>query len=126
MGRTQRQQTGDAAEEQARRHLAAEGGHHCLAQNFHARGGELDLVTLEGEVLVFVEVRARSGTDFGAPEETIGHRKRGRLVQAAQAFLRRYPQHSHRFCRFDVVAVDDNGLRWIPDAFQPDQSGFWS
>jgi putative endonuclease len=126
MARTARQRVGDRAEARALDHLERAGDHRCVARNFHARGGELDLVTLEGEVLVFVEVRARSATDFGRPEETIGHRKRQRLVQAARAFLARHPEHARRACRFDVVALDSEGLRWIADAFRPDQSGFWS
>jgi len=126
VSRTPAQQTGDAAEERALKHLKRKGRHRCLARNFHARGGEVDLITLEGERLVFVEVRARSATDYGRPEETVDHRKRRRLAQAAQAFLAAHPEHAARFCRFDVVAVDGDGLRWIADAFRPFETGFWS
>lgn len=86
----------------------------------------MDLVTLEGEILVFVEVRARSRSDFGLPEETVGWRKRQRLTRAARAFLAAHPEHRARACRFDLVAVDPEGLRWIPDAFRVDDSGYWS
>jgi len=126
MARTPAQRRGDGAEKQALQHLERTGGHRCVARNFHGRRGEVDLVTLEGEVLVFVEVRSRSQTGYGRPEDTVDHRKRGRLVHAAQAFLARYPAHAGRACRFDVVAVDPGGLRWIPDAFRPDETGFWS
>jgi len=126
VARTPAQQTGDGAEDQALAHLQQEGGHRCVARNFHGRRGEVDLVTLEGEMLVFVEVRARSDPGYGRPEDTVGGRKRRRLVHAAQTFLARHPEHARRFCRFDVVAVDPDGLRWIPNAFRPDESGFWS
>lgn len=126
MTRTRAQRTGDAAEERALKHLKRRGRHRCLARNFRTRGGEVDLVTLEGERLVFVEVRARGDTAYGRPEDTVDHRKRRRLILAAQAFLAAHPEHGGRACRFDVVAVDGDGLRWLADAFRPTESGFWS
>jgi putative endonuclease len=126
MSRTPAQRTGDAAEERALKHLKRSGRHRCLARNFRSRGGEVDLITLEGERLVFVEVRARADSGYGRPEDTVGHRKRRRLAQAAQAFLAANPEHAGRACRFDVVAVDADGLRWITDAFRLDETGFWS
>jgi len=126
VSRTPAQRTGDAAEERALKHLQRKGRHRCLHRNFRARGGEVDLVTLEGEQLVFVEVRARTDTGYGRPEETVGPRKQGRLTRAAQAFLAAHPEHAERMCRFDVVAVDGDGLRWIIDAFRPFETGFWS
>lgn len=121
MARTAAQRTGTAAEERALVHLRRKGRHRCLERNFRTGGGEVDLVTLEGETLVFVEVRARSNPGYGRPEETVGPRKRQRLVRAARAYLARNPAQAHRHCRFDVVAIDSNGLRWIPDAFRADE-----
>ncbi|MEF8793941.1 YraN family protein [Thiohalorhabdus sp.] len=126
MSRTPAQRTGDAAEERALKHLKRKGRHRCLVRNYRTRGGEVDLITLEGERLVFVEVRARSDTGYGRPEDTVDHRKRRRLAQAAEAFLTSHPEHGKRACRFDVVAMDGDGLRWIADAFRPFETGFWS
>ncbi len=124
MGRTRFQLRGDRAEQRALRYLARN-GQTCLARNFRTRGGEVDLVTLDGETLVFVEVRARQSLAFGYPEETVGWRKRRRLVQAARVFLTRYPQHGARPCRFDVVAFYGDRIHLITDAFRPDEGGFW-
>lgn len=118
MARTRAQQAGVEAEKRALAHLRRKGRHRCLERNFRTPEGEVDLVTLEGEILVFVEVRARTDPGYGRPEETVGRRKRRRLVRAAQAYLARNPDHARRRCRFDVVAVDADGLRWIPDAFR--------
>ena len=126
MSRTRAQRTGDDAEERVLKHLRRKGRHRCLARNYSSRGGEVELITLEGELLVFVEVRARSRTGYGRPEDTVDHRKRRRLAQAAQAFLAGHPEHVEPACRFDVVAVDGDGLRWIADAFRPFETGFWS
>ncbi len=120
MPRTAAQRAGAEAEERALKHLRRKGRHHCLARNFRTPGGEVDLVTLEGEVLVFVEVRARTRSEYGLPEETVGPRKRQRLQRAARAYLASNPDQGRRRCRFDVVAVDGQGLRWIRDAFQAD------
>lgn len=124
MGRTRAQHTGDAAERRARVHLEA-AGHAVLATNYHCRGGELDLVTLDGEQLVFVEVRARADTDYGRPEATVDWRKRKRLLRAARHFLGHNPAHARRVARFDVVAVTGEELHWIRDAFRPDDAGHW-
>jgi len=126
MPRTPAQRTGDAAEQRALRHLLRKGKHRLVTRNFRTKGGEVDLITLEDEVLVFTEVRARADSAFGTPEETVGSRKRERLVRAARAFLASHPEHASRICRFDVVALDGGALRWLPDAFRPADTGTWS
>jgi putative endonuclease len=94
-----------------------------LARRFRTRAGELDLVALDGEVVVFVEVKTRRRTDCGRPSESVGLRKRARLRRTALAFLTRHAWHD-RPCRFDVVeVVAPPGspfpvLRHIPDAFR--------
>lgn len=91
-----------------------------VARNVRYRAGELDLVMREGEILVFVEVRVRGASRFGDASDSVGPRKRQRLVRAAQLFLqglRVVPR-----CRFDVVAIDGDGrsrrLQWIRGAFE--------
>lgn len=95
-----------------------------LARNFHSRFGELDLVMLDGLVLVFVEVRYRRVDRFGTGADSVTRAKQRRLVKAAQYFLVRHRQHRHRACRFDVVSMGAgaNGteLDWIRNAFEAD------
>lgn len=79
-----------------------------LLFNYRASGGEIDLVAREGGCLVFVEVKARSGTGFGTAEEALTPRKRARLWRAAQAFLAQHPWDGP--VRFDVVTR--NRGRW--------------
>lgn len=87
-------------------------GMRIVERNFRARGGEIDLVAREGDVLVFVEVRFREGEEFGAPEETVGPAKRRKIVSAAREYLGRIPWNSWKEARFDVIAVLGTG----PDA----------
>lgn len=112
---------GARAETLALTHLAAQGltlveRNYRVARGPRARGGEVDLVLLDGDgTLVFVEVRARRDTAFGGAAASIGAAKRRRLVFAAQCFLRRYA--SPPPCRFDVVAIDGDRVEWLRAAF---------
>lgn len=92
-----------------------------LERNFLCRGGELDLVMVDGEDLVFVEVRFRSRDLRGSGAESVGPVKRARIIRAARHYLARYPAHSTRPCRFDVISVlgqaGDVRMDWIRNAF---------
>ena len=87
-------------------------GLRIVERNFRARGGEIDLVAREGDVLVFIEVRFREGEEFGTPEETVGLPKRRRIVSAAREYIGRIRRDSWKEARFDVIAVVGTG----PDA----------
>lgn len=122
MSQPPRQSIGQAAEGWAQTHLE-EHGLRLLARNWRCRLGELDLVMLDGDTVVFVEVRYRSHRAWGGAECSIDARKRGRVSAAAQLFLQQQPRWARSPCRFDVVAVApaDGGspprLNWIRGAF---------
>lgn len=86
------------------------------------RLGEIDLVLLDGPVVVFVEVKTRSLRGFGRPADAVTADKRRRLERLAAWFLARRGW-SERLCRFDVVEVEPGraGLtaRHLRDAFRP-------
>ena len=118
--RTLAQQVGDAGESDALAFLAAR-GLRPLARNVRFKGGELDLVMLDGETLVFVEVRRRGRVDFGDALDSVDARKVRKLVLAARLYLQREPRHAHRDCRFDVVGFDGPAEpRWVRGAFTLD------
>lgn len=115
---TQRQ--GAQAESRAKELLQA-AGLRWVASNVRCRAGELDLVMLDGQTLVFVEVRARAaeGRHYGGALGTIGRAKRRRLCLAASVFLQQYRRrHGHQpACRFDVLTFDGTSVVWHPRAF---------
>ena len=113
------QDSGRAAEALAREHLQQQ-GMRLLAQNWRCRGGELDLVMLDGDTVVFVEVRYRRHAAWGGALESIDARKRQRLILAAQLFLQRESRWGRHPCRFDVVAISpgSNGINWLRSAFE--------
>jgi putative endonuclease len=110
---------GNRAEEEAARHLEAE-GHVILERNFRAVRGEIDLITRDRGVIVFVEVKSATSDRFGPPEERVTWRKQRQIGKVALAFLtdRGLGQAD---CRFDVVSVIRSGgrseLRHIENAF---------
>lgn len=114
---------GAAVEAAARDHLLAQ-GLSAVARNATYRIGELDLVMRDGEVLVFVEVRHRSGGRFGGGAESVTRAKRRKLVQAANAFLGAHPRLAALPCRFDVIEAEGDPqaprLNWLRDAFRAD------
>lgn len=121
-----RRARGAQVEAAARDYLLA-AGLRPLASNANYRGGELDLVMRDGDGVVFVEVRYRSGKDFGGGAVSIDARKRRKLVLAAQLFLASHRRLAEAPCRFDVIVADGDpaapNITWLRDAFRADDVG---
>lgn len=85
-------------------------GYKLVERNFRCPAGELDLIALDGRVIVFVEVKTRSGDRFGGPLEAVPPRKQRKMIESAQFFLSQKKLH-HREARFDVVGISRAGAR---------------
>lgn len=109
---------GDLAEEQALRHLQR-AGLRLLERNYRTPGrggGEIDLIMRDADgTLVFVEVRQRATGGHGGAAGSVGGGKQRRIVLAARHYLLRWQAPPP--CRFDVVAIESEGLRWLQAAF---------
>jgi len=79
-------------------------GYAILERRYRTRFGEIDIVARHGDVLVFVEVKARVGMAFGTGAEAVTAFKQRRVAQMAADFLARRRLHD-RPCRFDVVSI---------------------
>ena len=79
-------------------------GYEILARRYRKRGGEIDIVARDGRTIVFIEVKAREGRDFGEAVEAVTLWKRRRITRTAVDYLTRHHLHESP-CRFDVVAV---------------------
>lgn len=96
-------------------------GFQVLDRNWRCRSGEIDLVARSKDLIVFAEVKSRTGTTFGEPEESVTPRKAARIRGLASEYLAGSEVHGD--VRFDVIAVmlDRSGrvleLRHTPDAF---------
>lgn len=119
--RDPRHALGEAGEAAAERWLVGR-GLAIVARGFRCRIGEIDLIARDGPLVVFVEVKTRSGAGYGRPAEAVTAIKRSRLTRTAALFLARNGW-GDRPCRFDVVEVEPGGAGWrvrhIPDAFRP-------
>ena len=101
---------GDRYETYATRWLG-ERGYRLLQRNYRASSGEIDLIMLHENHLVFVEVRARSHPSFGGAAATVDRRKQRRLLRTAQTFLLQHPHYNSMPCRFDVLAFEPRQSR---------------
>lgn len=75
-----------------------------LDRNWRCRDGELDLVALDGDEVVFVEVKTRSGTGFGLPAEAVTKDKENRIRRLAGLWLATH-RASWTGVRFDVIGI---------------------
>ena len=123
VSRSLAQSRGRRAENQALNYLKRR-GLKLLERNFSCRHGEIDLVMLQAETLVFIEVRARKPGRFGSGLESVDRHKQARLVRTASLYVSRRPTFADHCMRFDVVSIDrvqgdTVKLQWLPDAFRP-------
>lgn len=117
---------GQAGEALARRHLQGH-GYEILETNFRTRYGEIDIIARRGELVAFIEVKARRSRRCGEPFEAVGPRKQNQIRRLALMWVAaRQSDSSLRQCsfRFDVIAImlDGEGgaaqLLHMEDAFR--------
>jgi putative endonuclease len=96
-------------------------GYKLVERNYRCASGELDLVMLDRRVIVFVEVKTRTGTGYGTPLEAVEFRKQRKMIYAAQFFLSTR-KLSQREARFDVIGISWSGsqpsVEHIENAFE--------
>lgn len=80
-------------------------GYRILEKNFRSKLGEIDIIALEDNTLVFVEVKTRWSKSFGPPEEAVTPRKIRSIIKTGQYYSLLHPQLPEAL-RIDVVAVD--------------------
>ncbi len=98
-----RRQVGLAGEKEARNYLESK-GYEIIETNYRCPLGEIDIIAREQEIIVFIEVRTRTGLAFGGPEESINPKKAHQLIRLAQYYLKAISVNE-RPCRIDLVAV---------------------
>ncbi len=124
MGRLATATVGLRAERLALDYLLAR-GLVAITRNFRCRGGEIDLIMLDGDCLVFIEVRYRATAVFSPASHTVDRHKQRKIVRSAAMFNARNHRYAMHTMRFDVVAVEGEEkptIDWITDAFRPKDS----
>lgn len=98
-------------------------GYIILYRNFRCRTGEIDIIARDGCYIAFIEVKARYGSQYGLPRESVNYKKKLKLYNTAAYYLTRNNLHNS-FLRFDVVEVNFNSeddsysIELMKDAFQ--------
>lgn len=119
-----RRDLGRRGEEEAARYFRSHGWR-VLGRNVRVGRKELDLIVLRAGILAFVEVKSRSGFQFGAPLDAISRKKRRAIFSAAAGWLRAQGAPGVQEVRFDAVGVlwppkSHPVLQHIPDAWRMD------
>lgn len=114
--------TGEVAERYALNYLEKAGLTH-ITSNWSCQFGEIDLIMLEHDTLVFVEVRYRKHAHFGGALDSIDQHKRHKLMKSVEQYLTEHPHWLEHPCRFDVITAHPDAtqafmMNWIQDAFE--------
>ena len=92
-------------------------GYRILERNYRCPIGEIDLIAMDGDTLVFVEVKYRSYLDKGFPEEAVTYRKQQKISRVAGWYIADYRYVQEIPFRFDVVALLPGIIRIYKNAF---------
>lgn len=114
---------GRKGEDRAAAYLTRQ-GYRILERNYATPSGEIDVIAMDEETVVFVEVKTRTSDAFGAPELAVNARKQQRMIKAALGYIR-YKKLHQVPCRFDVVAISagkDQDVELIRNAFEMDRT----
>jgi putative endonuclease len=112
---------GRRGENLAKTHLET-AGYQILDINWTHGKAEVDLIAYKNKVIIFAEVKTRTGNGFGEPEDFVDNRKQKLLAQAADEYI--YLKAHEGEVRFDIIAIlfkndTDYTLNHIEDAFWP-------
>lgn len=89
-----------------------------LARNFRSGRIEIDIIARQGDILVFIEVKTRSGIEFGYPEESVDEAKQDAIQTCAEEYI--FQNDWQGDIRFDIIGISLNSsspVYHIMDAF---------
>lgn len=94
-------------------------GYKILETNYKNKIGEIDVIALDGDYIVFVEVKARLSQKFGHPFDAIDERKQQKIHAVASLYMVKNQKYGTN-CRFDAISIlglEDPEITHIVDAF---------
>jgi putative endonuclease len=115
-----RQILGEQGERQAALYLKKK-GYKVVTANYRCKYGEIDLIARDADILIFIEVKTRTSTDFGVPAAAVDYRKQQQISKVAHHYL--ITHHNDDVdVRFDVISIlsprgQKTEFEHIPDAF---------
>lgn len=112
-----KRQVGSEYEKRAAEYLKQQ-GYEILQMNYRCRQGEIDIVAKEAGNLVFVEVKYRSDSRRGLPQEAVSTSKQRVISRVAEYYCVTHHHSVEIPCRFDVVAVLGEEIHLFRNAFE--------
>ena len=105
---------GESGEDQAAFYLKNK-GYTIVESNYKTVFGEIDIIAQDKKTIVFVEVKTKSNSSFGLPEEMVTQKKKEHLIRTVQWYLKENKYLGK--ARIDVIAIDDE-IRHIENAVE--------
>jgi len=94
-----------------------EKGMRILEKNFRSRSGEVDIIALDGDVLVFAEVKTWSVYGIEALEQALNIKKQRKIIETSKYFLSLHREYRYMAIRFDVIFIAPLGITHLASAF---------
>ena len=105
------------AGETAASFLLEEKGMQILEKNFRSTRGEVDIIALDGQTIVFVEVKTWSAYGIDTLEHALNAKKQRKIIETSKYFLSLHREYRYMAVRFDVLFVSHEGITHLASAF---------
>ena len=107
---------GQTGEEAAALYLKKK-GMRILERNFRSRTGEIDIIAIDREILVFTEVKAWSSYGIDALEQALDTKKQRKIIETSKYFLSLHREYRYMAIRYDVIFISPEGITHLASAF---------
>ena len=101
--------TGNQGEKRASAYLESK-GFEIIERNWRTNRGELDIIAVKNDILVFVEVKTLPNGTLDMIQRELNYQKRERILKTSKRFLLKHREYNNSYVRFDVIVIDMPGL----------------
>lgn len=108
---------GGSGEDAANKYLK-KNKYKIIQKNYKNKIGEIDIIAVDNDYLVFIEVKTRKSHEHGTGLEAVNYNKQKKIILVAESFLYTHREYDNCFCRFDVIEVFNEEITHIKDAFR--------
>jgi len=105
------------AGEKAAAQYFEEKGFLILERNFRSLVGEVDIIALDGETIIFAEVKTWSAYGIESLEQSLDAKKRRKIIETSKYFLHLHREYKYMAIRFDIIFISPDGITHIASAF---------
>ena len=100
---------GNEGEYRAAKYLESK-GFEIIGRNWRTKLGEIDIIAVKNDILVFVEVKTLPNGTLDMIQRELNYQKRQRIIKTSKRFLLNHRQYSNSYVRYDVIVIDMPGL----------------